>query len=126
MIYGIGTDIISIPRMDSLLTRYADKLSGRLLSPGERDECATSASPAAFVAKRFAAKEALAKAVGTGIRAPLFFSAVSVTHTALGQPGFAYDAALAAWMAQRGIGAAHLSLSDEAAYAVAFVVLERA
>jgi holo-[acyl-carrier protein] synthase len=126
MIHGIGTDIVSIRRMDALHARYGSRLAQRILAAEELEEYARAADKHTFLAKRFAAKEALAKAAGTGMRAPMHFAAVHVTHDALGRPALAWNPELAAWMARQGIACAHLSLSDEQEYAVAFVVLERA
>jgi holo-[acyl-carrier protein] synthase len=126
MIYGIGTDIVSIRRMQDLHARFDVRLAQRVLTPQEWEEYAQAASKNSFLAKRFAAKEAFAKAAGTGMRTPVHFGAIDVTHDARGRPGLAFGAELSAWLARRGIGATHLSLSDEQDYAVAFVVLEKA
>jgi holo-[acyl-carrier protein] synthase len=126
MIHGIGTDIVSIQRMDELHARFGGRLAERILAPAEREEFATAANKDAFLAKRFAAKEAFAKAAGTGMRSPVHFGALRVTHNALGRPGLAWGPELSDWLARQGIGCAHLSLSDERDYAVAFVVLEKA
>lgn len=126
MIYGIGTDIVAVRRMDAIHARFDDKLAARVLSPQEWDEYARARDKGRFLAKRFAAKEAFAKALGTGMRAPVAFAAISVTHDALGRPGLAFAPELANWLACRGIGSHHLSLSDERDYAVAFATLEKA
>lgn len=126
MIHGIGTDIVAIRRMDEIHARYGGKLAQRILAPAEWEEYGHARDQDRFLAKRFAAKEALAKALGTGMRAPLAFSAIGVTHDTLGRPGFAYTPELHDWLRARAVGASHLSLSDEADYAVAFVVVERA
>ena len=124
MIFGIGTDIVSIRRMDDLHNRYGGKLAERVLAPEEGDDYAQAGDKHTFLAKRFAAKEAFAKAAGTGMRSPVHFGAIRVTHDALGRPGLAFAPELARWMGQQGMGQAHLSLSDERDYAVAFVLLE--
>lgn len=125
MIHGIGTDIVSIQRMDELHARFGGRLAERILSPEELEEFGSAANKNGFLAKRFAAKEAFAKAAGTGMRSPVHFGNLSVTHDELGRPGLAWDPELSAWLARQGVVAAHLSLSDEKDYAVAFVVLER-
>ncbi len=125
MIYGIGTDIISIQRMRRLHARFGQRLATRILAPEEQAEYARAPYKDAFLAKHFAAKEAFAKAAGTGIRGPLYFAAIHVTHDDLGRPGLAWGPELSAWLRRLGIAGAHLSLSDEQDYAVAFVVLER-
>ncbi|MEW6676718.1 MAG: holo-ACP synthase [Pseudomonadota bacterium] len=126
MIHGIGTDIVSVQRMDELHARYAGRLAQHILAPEELTEFARSAQPQTFLAKRFAAKEAFAKAVGTGMRTPVHFTAIRVVHDALGRPGLAFSDRLADWLREKGLGQAHLSISDEHHYAVAFVILERA
>ena len=76
------------------------------------------------MAKRFAAKEAFAKAVGTGIREPVSLRFIGVAHDGLGKPVFACAPELAAWLAARGIARVHLSLSDEREQVVAFALAE--
>ncbi len=124
MIYGIGTDIVAIRRMGEIHARHGGKLAKRILSPEEWDEYTASRHQERLLAKRFAAKEAFAKALGTGMRAPVSFAAISVVHDPLGRPDFAYGPELGSWLRQRDIGPAHVSLSDEHDYAVAFVILE--
>lgn len=123
MIYGIGTDIVAVARMASFWQRHGERALNKLLAPVERPDCLASKHPERFLAKRFAAKEALGKALGTGIRSPLLLTAIAVTHDALGKPAFDLAPELAAYLAERGL-AAHLSLSDERDYALAFVVVE--
>jgi len=111
-----------------MLARHGDRLANRILAQSETAEFACSHHPARFLAKRFAAKEALGKALGTGIRAPVLLRSIAVTHDDLGKPVLAFDDVLAAWIDQRGLRT-HLSLSDESAdgsaFALAFVVVER-
>jgi holo-[acyl-carrier protein] synthase len=124
MIYGIGTDIVAVKRMDGLHARYGGKLAERLLAPEEWGDYAEAKNKEHFLAKRFAAKEALAKAVGTGMRAPVSFTTISVVHDTQGKPGFVYSPELSAWLKAHGVKSTHLSLSDEQDYVVAFVVAE--
>ena len=79
---------------------------------------------ARFLAKRFAAKEAFAKAVGSGLRVPVSLSRISVTHDRLGKPVMQFDETLSLHLARLGINGHHLSISDERDLIVAFVVLE--
>ncbi|MEO1765646.1 holo-ACP synthase [Thiobacter aerophilum] len=125
-IYGIGTDIVDVRRMAAILARHGARVARRLLSPSELPEFALAPFPERFLAKRFAAKEAFAKAAGTGFRHPVSLSRLCITHDALGKPGFAWDATLGEWLAARGILACHLSVSDEKELVAAFVILERA
>ena len=123
MMVGIGTDIVSIARMAEYWKRHGERGLEKMLAPDERAPCRDSKDPARFLAKRFAAKEALGKAFGTGIRAPLLMPEISVDHDDLGKPGFVFSPQLAALFADRR-WVAHLSISDELEYALAFVILE--
>lgn len=125
MIHGIGTDLAEIARFGLLLQRHGERTLEKILAPSEREACRASPDPARFLAKRFAAKEALGKALGTGVRAPLLLPAVAIGHDALGKPCFEFGEELAALFQQRGL-TSHLSLSDEGTYALAFVILEQA
>ena len=125
MIFGIGTDIVAVKRINELHVRYGGKLAERLLAPDEWGEYAESNNKEHFLAKRFAAKEAFAKAVGTGMRVPVLFSAISVVHDKLGKPGFVYSPELGTWLKTHAIKSMHLSLSDEQDYVVAFAVAEQ-
>ena len=124
MIYGVGTDIVTIARMAGFYQRHGERALEKLLAPGERQACRESAHPERFLAKRFAAKEALGKALGSGVRAPVLLPAIAVSHSAEGQPVFEFTEELAAHMASLGLRA-HLSISDESDVALAFVVLEK-
>lgn len=123
MIFGIGTDIVAVARMAEFWQRYGERGLEKMLAPDERAACRSSRDPARFLAKRFAAKEALGKALGTGVRAPVLLPEIAIDHDELGKPAFAFAPELAAHLAQRGL-IAHLSISDEQDYAVAFVILE--
>ena len=124
MIYGVGTDIVAVRRMADLWQRHGERGLEKMLAPEEREACRASPDPARFLAKRFAAKEALGKAFGTGVRDPVLLPAIAVSHDDLGKPAFAFSPELAAHLAVRGL-VAHLSVSDEQDYAVAFVILEK-
>ena len=125
MIYGIGTDIVATARIAQILERYGDAFAERILAPDEWPSFKSSGTPARFLAKRFAAQEAFAKAAGTGLRAPVTLRNISIGHDPLGRPELHFQPALSAWLAQQGIRAQHLSVSDERELAAAFVVLER-
>lgn len=123
MILGIGTDLVRVERLRSLLERHGERLLQRLLHPDEQAELPKQ-RPEAFVAKRFAAKEALAKALGCGVGVHMALTDACVTHDAAGRPGFDLSGAAARTAARLGVTRIHLSLSDENDYAQAFVVLE--
>lgn len=124
MIRGIGTDIVAVSRMRGLYARHGERLAARVLSPVEWPGYLQAADKPRLLAKRFAAKEALAKALGTGLRAPVRLTNMGVTHDNYGRPGFAFDPELQHWLTARGIARVHLSLADEVDYAVGFVVVE--
>lgn len=124
MIHGIGTDIVAVARMTEYFQRHGERGLEKMLAPSEREACRAASDPARFLAKRFAAKEALGKAFGSGVRAPLLLPDITIEHDELGKPSFSYSPGLAAHFAERGL-AAHLSISDEQDYAVAFVILEK-
>ncbi len=124
MILGIGSDLVQVARMAEAYTRHGERLARRLLSQQEWADFGRAASKPHFLAKRFAAKEALAKAVGTGLRPPVVLTAMAVAHDALGKPVFEFEPNLSAWLTQKGMRRIHLSLSDERDMALAFVVVE--
>ena len=124
MIYGIGTDLVDIKRIENALFRYGDRFLHRILAEEEVAAYAESAQPARFLAKRFAAKEAFSKAWGTGIGEAVGWHDVAVTHDARGKPLIAPSIAMSAKFAAANITAAHVSISDEAGHALAFVVIE--
>lgn len=124
MIYGIGTDVVSVGRFERMLARYGHRVAARVLSDTELSAYRACAQPAAFLAKRFAAKEAFAKALGTGIRSPLTLVRLRIEHDDIGKPTFRFDEEVIALMTARGVQHCHLSISDEKEIACAFVVLE--
>lgn len=123
MIAGIGTDIVAVTRMADFWRRHGEHGLEKVLAADERDACRSSRAPERFLAKRFAAKEALGKALGTGIRAPLLMPNISVDHDDLGKPYFRLHGEAGGLLEQRGL-VTHLSISDEHDFAVAFVIVE--
>ena len=125
MIFGIGTDIVRIDRMHASIERYGDKFARRILTAAEFEEFRISPRPAHFLAKRFAAKEAAAKALGTGFRNGLSLRDIGVAHDAYGKPQLVCHGKAEDLRRALGIGEGHLSIADERDYAVAFVALLR-
>lgn len=123
MIVGIGTDIVSVRRIAALLAKYGERFARRILSDRELGEFHRAGRPAALLARRFAAKEAVAKALGTGIRAPFTFNTIEVRRRPHEAPRLHFLGDAARGAEERGIARAMLSISDERDYAVAFVVL---
>ncbi|WIM06320.1 MAG: holo-ACP synthase [Candidatus Nitricoxidivorans perseverans] len=124
MIFGIGTDIVAVGRMAGLWERHGERAMDKILSPDERADCLASPEPARFLAKRFAAKEAFGKAMGTGMRSPVAMPSITVAHDELGKPFFRLAPELVKILAELSM-VPHLSISDEHEHAVAFVILEK-
>ena len=124
MIYGVGTDIIEIPRIAAALERFGERFAKRILCEPELKRFATHRLPAAYLAKRFAAKEAFTKALGTGIHAPANWHGVWVTNLRSGKPTLEFTPALKTLLDTRGVTRAHVSLTDERGLASATVILE--
>ncbi len=125
VIYGIGIDLVDIGRTDRLLKKYGERFARRVLTQIERQEFTASKQPAAFLAQSFAAKEAFAKAVGSGFRYPVILSHISVAHDSLGKPELHFHPELERYLKEHNIGHPNLSLSDEKNMACAVVILER-
>jgi len=124
VIYGIGTDIVEIDRIERALARFGERFAGRILCAPELERFRTMRRPGAYLAKRFAAKEAFGKALGSGIRPPAHWHGLWVSNQDAGQPRLEFSGSLQALLAARGIRHTHLSLSDERSLASAMVILE--
>jgi holo-[acyl-carrier protein] synthase len=125
MILGIGTDIVEIARIHDSVSRLGERFLARLLTKSEMHryhDIKHEDAAMAFVAKRFAAKEAVAKALGTGIGRGLSFQHIEVSNDALGKPVVTVAAHGNAMLDQAVNW--HLSITDEREYAQAFVILE--
>ena len=124
MILGIGTDLVEIDRIRAALDRHGSRLAERLLGPEERERL-PSHDPAAWLAKRFATKEAVAKALGTGFRDGLRLVDIQTQHDGQGRPEVVLAGRARETFKRLGAGAISLSVTDERAYALAFVVISR-
>ena len=128
MIYGVGTDIVKISRITHIIGKNKSGFVGRVLTEHEKNlfenRNANPTSGARFLAKRFAAKEAFAKAFGTGIGSEVSFQDLMVKNDDKGKPFFVPSEKLRLKLLELGIKKAHLSLSDEQENAIAFVVIE--
>ncbi|EGN75685.1 phosphopantetheinyl protein transferase [Idiomarina sp. A28L] len=122
-IVGIGTDIVEIERIRRALQRQPG-LAKRLLTPTEHKEFIAASEPERYLAKRFAAKEAALKALGTGLQNGMSWQHIEIGHTSLGQPLLVFMQVADTLAKELLISHHHLSLSDEAHYAQAMVVLE--
>jgi holo-[acyl-carrier protein] synthase len=125
MIHGIGMDIVEVARIQKAIRRFGDRLARRILTGAEWEEYQRAGARARFLARRFAVKEALVKALGTGFSDGLAPRQIGVIHDHLGRPGLSCDGPARDRLAALGIGNSHLSITDEREYAAAVVVLER-
>jgi holo-[acyl-carrier protein] synthase len=124
MIFGIGTDIVEVARIEASIAQFGDDFAKRILADSEMPSYLQSQIKARFLAKRFAAKEAFSKALGTGLRAPATFQNIAISHDDLGKPILILAAELKVFMETKNITQTHISISDEKNLAAAFVVLE--
>ncbi len=128
MIYGIGTDLVEIGRIAAAVDRFGERFVDRILGPQEKlrfqARRARSASRGlAFLATRFAAKEAVSKAIGLGLRSPMTWRAVEIVNAPSGQPQAVAHGALAEFLRARRLQLS-VSVTDEQTMAMAFVVAE--
>ena len=128
MIFGIGTDICDIRRIEAALVRRGDRFAERVLGARElavfrarRDRAAQRGLR--YLATRFSAKEAFSKAIGLGLRVPMTWRACEVLNAPGGRPSIELSGALAAWFGERGL-VAHVTLTVDSDYAAAFVVVD--
>jgi len=124
VIFGVGTDVVEIDRIEKALERWGERFAERILCAPELNRFRNHRQPASYLAKRFAAKEAFTKALGTGIKAPANWHGVWVTNRPSGKPELEFSQPLQTLLSGRGISRAHLSLADERGVAVATVILE--
>ena len=124
MIYGVGTDLIEIRRIDKALKRFGERFAKRILCEPELKRFRAHRQPAAYLAKRFAAKEAFSKALGTGIHAPANWHGVWVVNLTSGKPQLEFSPDLEKLLRKKKILNSHLSLTDEREIASATVILE--
>jgi holo-[acyl-carrier protein] synthase len=124
VILGIGTDLCDIGRIERALERFGERFAERILVPSELERFRRRRKRASYLAKRFAAKEAFSKALGTGIRFPVNWHNVWVENERSGKPSLKFSKPLAALLKRRGITNIHVSLTDEIGMACAFVVVE--
>ena len=124
MIFGIGVDVLEAARIKKVLARFGDHFIDRLLMPAERAQLSRTKRPDRFIAMRFAAKEAIVKAMGTGFAHGIWIRDVGVVQNAWGKPEVAYSARGEKVRRQLGIGDGHVTLTDEAGLIVAVAVLE--
>lgn len=124
MILGLGNDIVEIERIAAVLARQGDAFARRILTPTEFEQWQQTKMPERFLAKRFAAKEAASKALGTGIAQGVSFQDFEIQHDSLGKPELFLTGKAAQLAQARAVARLLVSLSDEKHYALATVILE--
>lgn len=125
MIYGVGADIVELSRVQATYDRFGDHFVDRLLMDEERELFERNKWPVRFLAMRFAAKEATVKAMGTGFRHGLWIRDVGIVNNAWGRPVVIFSDRGRGVCDSLGIGASHVSLTDDGGLIVAFAVVER-
>ena len=125
MIFGIGTDVVQIERIEQVYERHGDRFVERLLLPAEEQAFRRSARPVRFLAMRFAAKEAIVKAMGTGFAHGMWIRDSGFMPNAWGRPEIIWSERGQAMCDKLGIGEGHITLTDEAGLVVAVAVLMR-
>lgn len=130
MIYGIGTDVCDIRRIQATLARRGDRFAEKVLGDDElrvfhARRARVESRGIAFLATRFSAKEAFSKAIGLGLHMPMTWRACQILNEPSGKPFVRLSGDLAAWFAARSL-VAHVTVSDESDYATSFVVVEHA
>ncbi len=128
MIFGIGTDLCDLRRIEATLARRGDRFAERVLGPAELPvfharRARVAARGVRYLATRFSAKEAFSKAIGLGIRWPMSWRACEVLNEPSGKPVLHLSGELAQWFDARGL-VAHVTVTDESEYAASFVVVE--
>ena len=126
MIHGVGTDVVQVSRMEAVWKRHGELFARRILMPQELQGFALTKNPVRFLAMRFAAKEAIVKALGTGFRHGVWVRDVGMVPDFRGKPCVIFSARGVAVCRQLGVGEAHVSLTDEAGLVVAMAVAEKA
>ena len=126
MIFGVGTDIVELARMQETYDRFGERFVQRLLMPEERTLYEQTRSPVRFLAMRFAGKEATVKAMGTGFRHGVWIRDVGIVNNAWGRPLVIFSERGQGVCRELGIGEAHVSLTDDAGLVVAFAVAMKA
>ena len=125
MIFGIGTDVVQLARVEQVFARHGEHFVRRLLMPEEETGFRRYKRPVRFLAMRFAAKEAIVKALGTGFAHGVWIRDVGILPNAWGRPEVIWSERGRALRDKLGAGAGHVTLTDEAGLIVAVAVLEK-
>lgn len=125
MIFGIGHDVVEVKRIEKLYAKYKESFLDKILSKEEQLIYQEQKKTIHYLAKRFAAKEAFAKACGTGFRDIITLPGITVINDELGKPTFNFNLKIKEWLLDKKIHGIHVSISDETNIASAFVILEK-
>lgn len=126
MIFGVGTDIVELSRIQATYDRFGEHFVERLLMPEELELFRKTKQPVRFLAMRFAGKEAAVKAMGTGFRHGLWLRDVGIVNNDWGRPLIIWSERGKKLCSEFGIGSGHVSLTDDAGLVIAFAVVETA
>ena len=126
MIFGVGTDVVELSRVQAVYDKFGEHFARRILTPEELDLFGKTTWPVRFLAMRFAGKEATVKAMGTGFRHGIWVRDVGIIHNDWGRPLIIWSERGQKVCKELGIGDGHVSLTDEAGLIVAFAVVENA
>ncbi len=121
-IFGIGTDIVEIQRIEVIWNTYGIRFAKRILSPNELKQLSSFSYPVRYLSKHFTAKEAIAKALGTGFRLGVYLTQISIEHTEKGKPIISFLGKTKEFVNKLGILETYISISDEASYTIAFAI----
>lgn len=125
MIVGVGVDIAETKRFENLYSRYGERIVRRILTESEQVEFGRRNNPASYLATRFAAKEAAAKALGTGFGCGVSYKSIEIKNNNQGKPMLKFINSALELARQKQVENVFVSLSDEKHYVVAVVILER-
>jgi holo-[acyl-carrier protein] synthase len=126
MIFGIGTDLVELSRIEEIYGRHGDRFAKRILMDEEMELYERSKNPARFLAMRFAGKEAAVKAMGTGFAHGVWLRDVGILSNDWGRPVIVWSERGSRVCARLGIGSGHVSLTDDAGLVMAFAIVEHA
>jgi holo-[acyl-carrier protein] synthase len=124
MIFGIGVDVLDITRIEKLLAKYESRFIDHLLTALEKEQYADTNRGVHYLATRFSGKEAISKALGTGLRKPMTLHAVSILNDLVGKPELVFDKTLDKFLRSREVNRIHISFSHEGSLLTSFAVVE--
>ncbi len=124
MIYGIGVDVLDITRVEKLLAKYESRFIDHLLTASEKEQYVESNRRHHYLDTRFSGKEAISKALGTGLRKTMTLHSVSILNDRVGKPELVFDEALDKFLRSHEVNRIHISFSHEGSLLTSFAVAE--